>query len=27
MYSPGSIDLTDKLIKELNARHAKKAGN
>ena len=27
MYSPGSIDLTDKLIKELNARHAKKTGN
>ncbi|MGD9134023.1 MAG: OmpH family outer membrane protein [Desulfobacterales bacterium] len=27
MYSPGSIDITDKLIKELNARHAKKSGN
>ena len=27
MYSPGSIDITDQLIKELNARHAKKSGN
>jgi outer membrane protein len=27
MYSPGSIDITDKLIKELNARHTKKSGN
>jgi outer membrane protein len=27
MYSPGSINLTDQLIKELNARHAKKSGN
>lgn len=27
MYSPGSIDITDRLIKELNARHAKKSGN
>lgn len=27
MYSPGSIDITDRLIKELNARYAKKSGN
>jgi outer membrane protein len=27
MYSPGSIDITDRLIKELNAQHAKKSGN
>jgi outer membrane protein len=27
MYSPDSIDLTDRLIKELNDRHAKKSGN
>jgi outer membrane protein len=27
MYSPGSIDITDRLIKELNARQAKKSGN
>ena len=27
MYSPGSIDITDQLIKELNARYAKKSGN
>ena len=27
MYSPGSIDITDRLIKELNALHAKKSGN
>lgn len=27
MYSPGSIDLTDRLINELNARHAKKSGD
>jgi outer membrane protein len=27
MYSPGSIDITDRLIKELNARYAKKPGN
>jgi outer membrane protein len=27
LYSPNSIDITDQLIKELNARHAKKSGN
>ena len=27
MYSPGSINITDRLIKELNARYAKKSGN
>jgi outer membrane protein len=27
LYSPGSINITDQLIKELNARHAKKSGN
>jgi outer membrane protein len=27
MYSPGSIDMTDRLIKELNAGYAKKSGN
>ena len=27
MYSPGSINITDQLIKELNARYAKKSGN
>ena len=27
MYSPGSIDITDKLIKQLNDRYAKKSGN
>jgi outer membrane protein len=27
MYSPGSIDITDQLIKELNARYAKKSAN
>ena len=27
MYSPGSIDLTDRLINDLNARYAKKAGD
>ncbi len=27
MYAPGSIDITDELIKQLNARHAKKSGN
>jgi len=27
MYSPGSIDITDRLIKELNARYAKKSSN
>jgi len=27
MYAPGSIDITDQLIKQLNARHAKKSGN
>jgi outer membrane protein len=27
MYSPGSIDITDRLINELNTRHAKKSGN
>jgi outer membrane protein len=27
MYSPGSIDITDRLINELNARHAKKSGD
>jgi len=27
MYSPGSIDITDRLIKELNAGYAKKSGN
>ena len=27
MYSPSSIDITDQLIKELNARHAKKSGS
>jgi len=27
LYSPGSINITDQLLKELNARHAKKSGN
>jgi outer membrane protein len=27
MYSPGSINITDQLIKELNARYDKKSGN
>jgi len=27
LYSPGSINITDQLIKELNARYAKKSGN
>ena len=27
MYSPGSIDITDKVIKQLNDRTAKKSGN
>jgi len=27
MYSPSSIDITDRLIKELNARNAKKSGD
>ena len=27
MYSPSSIDITDQMIKELNARQAKKSGN
>jgi outer membrane protein len=27
MYSPNSINITDQLIKELNARYAKKSGN
>lgn len=27
MYSPNSINITDKVIKELNARFAKKSGN
>jgi len=27
MYSPGSIDITDKLIKLLNDKYAKKSGN
>ena len=27
MYSPGTIDITDKLIKQLNANYAKKSGN
>jgi outer membrane protein len=27
MYAPGSIDITDELIKQLNARRAKKSGN
>ena len=27
MYAPSSIDITDQLIKELNVRYAKKAGN
>ncbi|MGW8302204.1 MAG: OmpH family outer membrane protein [Desulfobacterales bacterium] len=27
LYSPNSINITDQLIKELNARHAKKSGN
>ena len=27
MYAPGSIDLTDQLIKQLNEQHAKKSGN
>jgi len=27
MYAPGSIDITDQLIKQMNERHAKKAGN
>jgi outer membrane protein len=27
MYSPDSIDITDRLIKELNDRNAKKSGN
>jgi outer membrane protein len=27
MYAPGSIDITDQLIKQLNEKHAKKPGN
>ncbi len=27
MYAPGSIDITDELIKQMNARQAKKSGN
>ncbi|MEE9535830.1 MAG: OmpH family outer membrane protein [Desulfobacterales bacterium] len=27
MYSPGSIDITDKLIKQMNDKYAKKSGN
>ena len=27
MYAPGSIDITDQLIKQMNERHAKKSGN
>ena len=27
LYSPNSINITDQLIKELNARHAKKSAN
>ena len=27
MYSPGSINITDQLIKELNARYDKKSAN
>jgi outer membrane protein len=27
MYSPGPIDITDKLIKQLNDKYAKKSGN
>lgn len=27
LYSPNSINITDQLIKELNARHSKKSGN
>jgi len=27
MYSPGSIDISDKLIKQLNDKYAKKSGN
>jgi outer membrane protein len=27
LYSPNSINITDQLIKELNARHTKKSGN
>jgi len=27
LYSPNSINITDQLIKQLNARHAKKSGN
>jgi outer membrane protein len=27
MYSPNSINITDQLIKQLNARYAKKSGN
>jgi outer membrane protein len=27
LYSPNSINITDQLIKQLNARYAKKSGN
>ena len=27
MYSPGSIDITDKLIKQMNDKYVKKSGN
>lgn len=27
IYSPGSIDITDKLIKQMNDKYAKKSGN
>lgn len=27
MYAPGSIDITDKLIKQMNDKYAKKSGN
>jgi outer membrane protein len=27
MYAPGSIDITDELIKQMNARQTKKSGN
>jgi outer membrane protein len=27
LYAPGSIDITDRLINEMNARHAKKSGD
>jgi outer membrane protein len=27
MYSPGSIDITDQIIKQMNDKYAKKSGN